>query len=128
MSMPDPVGVSGPGAMSQRVDKQPMRAVTGLPYGDAGKLMQQQAGAPMSQTPPIPPPSITGLHEPSTQPGQPVTAGATFGAGPGPEALSTAAVGAPAGGMISSAIAKAAASDPSGELAQLLVVAQQKGL
>lgn len=120
-------GVSGPGPMSQRVDKQPMSAPTGLPYGEAGKLMDAQRGAPMAATPPVPTPNITGLHEPTAVPGQPVTSGATFGPGPGPEVLSTA-VGQPAGGAISQAIARAAASDTSGVLQQLLLAAQQRGL
>ena len=123
MSMP----VSGPGALSQRTDQQPMRDVTGLPYGDAGKLMEQQAGAPMAQTN-IPPVPVTGLGAPSERPSQPITAGADAGAGPGSEVLNSASTGQPAGGPISSLLARAAASDPSGELAQLLVVAQQKGL
>lgn len=125
MTMPDPVGVSGPGAMSQRVDKQPMRAPTGMPYGEAGALMDAQRAAPLPTTPT---PNITGLDAPTAAPGQPVTAGAAFGPGPGPEALSTAAVGQPAGGAISQAIARAAAADTSGVLQQLLIAAQSRGL
>jgi hypothetical protein len=128
MTMPDPVGVSGPGAMSQRIDKQPMRDVTGLPYGDAGALRSQQQGAPMAAQPQVPTPSITPLHAPTARPDQPVTAGAAAGEGPGPDVLNQRAPGQPAGGVIAQAIARAAASDPTGELAQLLVVAQQKGL
>lgn len=125
--MPDPIGASGPGPMSQRIDKQPMRAPTGLPYGEAGKLMDAQRGAPMAATPAPPSIPITGLHEPSANPDQPVTAGAPLGAGPGPEALSTTA-GAPAGGAVSQALARVAATDNSGIFAQLLAVAQSKGL
>lgn len=121
MTMP----VSGPGALSQRTD-QPIRQVTGLPYGQAGALVAQQQGAPMSATPA--PPSVTPLHAPTQRPGQPVTAGAAAGAGPGPEALTPSAVGMPAGGAISQALARVAASDNSGLFAQLLSVAQSKGL
>lgn len=124
MSMP----VSGPGALSQRTDQQPLRDVTGLPYGDAGALRAQQAGAPMAQDPGIPQLPVTGLGAPSERPDQPITAGADAGAGPGSEVLDTASTGQPAGGAISSLLARAAASDPSGELARLLAVAQQKGL
>jgi hypothetical protein len=71
---------------------------------------------------------ITGLHAPSARPDQPVTAGSPLGRAPGPEALSTSAVGAPAaGGAISQALARVAASDNSGVFAQLLAVAQSEG-
>lgn len=121
----DPIGVSGPGALSQRVDKQPMRAVTGLPYGDAGQLMAQQAAAPMAATPSIPLPPQ--LHAPSARPNEPVTHGAD--AGPGADSSILTQPGPPAtGGAISQAIAKAAASDTSGTLQKLLLAAQQRGL
>ena len=122
MSMP----VSGPGALSRRTDTQAISTPTGLPYGEAGALAEAQRQAPLPATPaPLP---ITDLDAPTARPNEPVTAGAPFGPGPGPEALSTAAVGRPAGGPIAQAIARAAASDPSGELAQLLLIAQQKGV
>lgn len=122
MSMP----VAGPGALSKRTD---LPAPGGLPYGEGQALAAQQAAAPMAQQASIPTPSVTGLDAPTTRPNQPITFGAAAGEGPGPEVLSTASdVGAPAGGRISQALARAAASDPSGELAQLLAVAQSKGL
>jgi hypothetical protein len=116
-------GPSAPGPSAQRTG-QPIRDVTGLPYGDGKALREQQAAAPMAETPAIP---ITDLGAPTARPDQPITAGAPMGPGPGPEVLSTA-TGRPAGGVISSAIAKAAASDPSGELAKLYQVALSKGL
>lgn len=127
MTMPDPVGVSGPGALSQRVDKQPLRAVTGLPYGDAGALMAQQQGAPMAQQPAAPAPQIP-FGAPTQRPGEPVTHGAD--AGPGSDSSILAQMPGPpaAGGPVSQAIAKAAATDSSGLLQQLLVSAQQRGL
>jgi hypothetical protein len=125
MTMPDPVGVSGPGAMSQRVDKQPMRDVTGLPYGEAGALREAQQQAPLPESAAMPPPAL--LSEPSERPGEPVTSGAALGPGRGLEAL-TAAPGQPAGGPITQALARAAASDSSGLLAQLRMIAEQKGL
>jgi hypothetical protein len=128
MTMPDPVGVSGPGALSQRVDRQPLRAPTGLPYGEAGALMAAQRSAPLPEAPRPSPVNITGLDAESARPGQPVTAGAPAGPGPGPEVLSTATGRPAAGGPISQAIARAAASDPTGQLAELLVIAQQKGM
>jgi hypothetical protein len=120
--------VSGPGALSRRSD-QPIRQVTGLPYGDAGALAAQQAAAPMAATPATPTVPVTPLHAPTERPGQPVTAGAAAGAGPGPEVLTPTAVGMPAaGGAISQALARVAASDNSGLFAQLYSVAQSKGL
>lgn len=131
MTMPDPIGVSGPGALSQRTDKQPMSAPTGMPYGDRGQLLDMQRAAPMAASgPPTPPP--TEIHAPSQRPTEPVTAGAASGPGPGPEALTpgqAANFGAPfSAGPISQAIARAASIDTSGTLAALLSVAQQKGL
>lgn len=124
MSMP----VSGPGALSQRTDRQPMRDVTGLPYGEGQAMRDMQRGAPMSATPPTPTPPLSALTDPTARPAQPITAGAAAGPGPGPEVLSTGTPAQGGGGRISQALARAAASDPSGELAQLLVVAQQKGV
>jgi len=116
--------VSGPGALSQRTDKQPMRAVTGLPYGDGQALLQQQAAAPMAATPSVSP---VPFNLPSQRPGEPVTHGAD--AGPGADSsILTRPVGQPSGGAISQAIARAAAVDTSGTLQQLLIAAQQRGL
>lgn len=119
-------GPAAPGPSAQRTG-QPIRDVTGLPYGDGKALREQQAAAPMAELPRPNPVQVTGLGDPTTRPDQPITAGASMGAGPGPEVLSTA-TGRPAGGVISSAIAKAAASDPTGELAKLYQVALSKGL
>lgn len=101
-----PAPVSGPGALSQRTDgnaasKQPVRPVTGLPYGAGQDLQRTQAAAPMSASPggnaPAAgalggggagaPPQRTPFGAPSTQPGVPVTDGAAGGPGAGPEAL-----------------------------------------
>lgn len=141
MTMPMPVGVSGPGALSQRTDRQPMSVPTGMPYGQAGAMAQQEQAVPMAATPNIPaaaanavaaagapgpqPPPM--LSEPSQRPGEPVTHGADAGPGAGSSIL-TATPGAPAGGAISQAIAQAAAVDTSGILQQLLLQAQMRGL
>jgi hypothetical protein len=128
MTMPDPVGVSGPGALSQRTDIQPVRTPTGLPYGEAGALTASQQQAPLPESGPAtsaPPPK---LSEPTGNPGQPVTAGAALGPGPGPEALAPQGVGMPTGGAVSQALARVAAVDNSGVFARLLTKAQQKGL
>ena len=100
-----PAAVSGPGAMSARTDSQPQQAMQRLSnaqYGEQQAFQQIQAGAPMAAaqgvghgpsngefakamqggTPPVVP-----FSAPTNRPGEPVTAGAARGAGPGPEAL-----------------------------------------
>lgn len=127
MTMPDPTGVSGPGPLSQRTDIQPLRAPTGMPYGEQGPLLDAQRAVPLPESNP-PMPNITGLGDPTARASEPVTAGAAAGPGPGPEVLSTATGDPRASGPISRALAKAAASDPSGELAALLSIAEQRGV
>lgn len=124
MSMP----VSGPGPFSERTDKQPIRPVTGLPYGEGGALVAQQQAAPMSQTNDTPAPEAIPFSAPTSRPNQPVTAGAALGAGPGPEVLSQRPVGAPAASKLVQALQRASASDTSGTLASLLTVALSRGL
>ncbi len=88
-----PAAVSGPGKYSQRTDGQPIREMTGGPYGEASEMRDLQASAPMSDTQGLPPPpefaseGVVGLGEPTQFPDQPVTAGAPVGEGPGPEIL-----------------------------------------
>lgn len=101
-----PAPVSGPGRMSKRTDGQPIRDPGGLPYGDNQELRSQQAAAPMSGASPeamaaqqggiggIPLANLApSLFDPTDRPDEPLTAGASFGPGPGPEALSTPSAG-----------------------------------
>jgi hypothetical protein len=120
--------VSGPGPYSQRTDKQPIRDPGGLPYGENQQLRQIQQSAPMAQTNATPPPAAVGFDAPTNRPGQPVTAGADAGAGPGSEALSARAPGLPAGSTLVQALSRAAGSDTTGTLASLLVEAMKRGL
>lgn len=117
--------VSGPGAYSQRTDRQPIRNPGGLPYGQNQALQQIQQAAPMQAAQPLPP--VTPIHAPSERPGEPITAGVDRGPGPGSEAL-TARPGRPAGSPLIQAIAEAAAGDPSGTLASLYVEALKRGM
>jgi len=120
MSMP----VSGPGALSRRSDTQAISTPTGLPYGEAGALRSAQQAVPLPQTPT---PNIIDLGAPTQRPGEPVTHGADAGPGAGSAILRQP--GPPAtGGALSQLIARAAAADTSGELQQLLIAAQQRGL
>lgn len=120
--------VSGPGAYSQRTDRQPVREPGGLPYGDNTALREQQQAAPMAQAPSTPPLSPIPFSAPTNRPGQPVTAGADKGAGPGSEVLAARPYGAPAGSTLIQALSNAAASDTSGMLSGLLVEAMKRGL
>lgn len=96
----NPAPASGPGALSKRTDTgQPLRSVTGMPYGEAGAFMEQQTAAPLAQSAPTPtspgvgpaapeprtPP--TPLFADTEDPDEPITAGAAAGPGPGLEAL-----------------------------------------
>lgn len=67
--------VSGPGAMSQRTDG-PLR---GPVAGGAAP-----GGAPAQAPPGIDPSGLTPFDAPSERPDEPISAGAPFGAGPGP--------------------------------------------
>lgn len=80
---------------------QPVRTAPGQPYGQAGQqaAAQQQIPLPQTSSPvpapnaPIVPPAPGMLTGPSLRPGEPVTAGLTVGAGPGPEAVTGGAPG-----------------------------------
>jgi hypothetical protein len=70
-----------------------IQAATGQTYGEAGKQMAAQRAVPMGGAPtdvaqtatPRPVPGTLGaLTRPTERPTEPVTAGAPFGAGPGP--------------------------------------------
>lgn len=86
---PAPVGL--PGALSRRTDggpadRQPVRSVSGLPYGEGQQFEQIQAGAPMERDP-SPKPQAVGLFAPTQRPGEPVTSGIDSGPGVGSAAV-----------------------------------------
>lgn len=102
----NPAPVSGPGALSQRTDGGPqaIQQLANAKYGEQSAFRQIQQGAPMASGPQPhagPPPSafaqasgsggapVVPLNAPTQRPGEPVTAGAARGAGPGTEALNT---------------------------------------
>lgn len=94
-----PAPVSGPGALSKRTDggpSQPVRVPSGGKYGERQELEQMQQAAPVSASPGgdvgAPEPAdltadLVGFDAPTQMPGEPVTAGAELGDGPGLEAL-----------------------------------------
>jgi len=95
----NPMNVNGRGGNGQS-GTQAARYVSGLPYGEGQALMATQEAAPLAAAPSIEQSSmpsglasaaasqpVIGLNEPSARPNEPVTAGASMGAGPGMEAL-----------------------------------------
>lgn len=104
----NPAPVSGPGPLARRTDGgpgQPIRPITGLPYGDNQDLNTTQAAAPMAAapgtptgngapaTPDVPLADMSpNLFDPTNYPQRPVTTGMPFGSGAGPEALSQGGV------------------------------------
>jgi hypothetical protein len=94
------------------------------PTGRPGRSLRRSSRQPLPATPT---PNVIDIHAPTQRPGEPVTHGAD--AGPGADSTILAQPGLPAtGGALSQAIARAAASDTSGVLQQLLIAAQQRGL
>lgn len=92
---------SGPGALSQRTDKQPAQALPNAQYGENKDYQEIQSGAPMAADSGgiagnfsamfgNPAQNVVGFDQPSQQPDTPVTDGAASGPGAGPEALPTA--------------------------------------
>jgi hypothetical protein len=137
----NPAPASGPGKLARRTDGGPAQKImtpTGLPYGSAGQLADQEHAAPMAQSPSVPTapvggppagPDLIGMSDPSLRPNEPVTAGSPLGAGPGPEALRQ-----PFGtvsesyGPLSSLLAGIVGGDATGALASLLMEAQRRGV
>lgn len=94
-----PAPVSGPGASSQRTDGQPVAALPDAAYGEQKTFREIQSGAPMadaasagsngqaSMASPADLSGVVGFGAPTSRPGEPVTAGAAAGPGPGTESL-----------------------------------------
>lgn len=131
----NPAAVSGPGAASQRTDGKPSednmtqaaRYISGMPYGEGGQLNQLAQAAPLAAdnaAPAAPEISVTPLHAPTERPEEPVTAGAPFGAGPGPEALPQVQ---PQDDAVAAALRAAFIRYPSPALANLLDQLDQQG-
>lgn len=90
-----PAPVSGPGAHSRRTDgRQPIVDIPDAAYGEDATFRGLQEAAPLAQAgqggaqgPGIDTSGVTPLGAPTAQPTTPVTDGAQYGAGAGPEAL-----------------------------------------
>lgn len=123
----NPAPVSGPGQLSQRTDGGPGQPVRSLPdagYGESKAFVDQQQGAPLAQAPGLP--TVVPLDAPTGRPGEPVTAGAPLGPGPGSEVLGPAKP--PSTGQLSQMLFGLAAADMTGALAALANEALQRGL
>ena len=97
MSMMNPLaGPAGPGKFSTRTDNLQMGSTA---YGEGVETQAIKSGAPLSKTPDTRPARagdvreaagqapVTELYAPSERPGEPITAGADIGDGPGSNAL-----------------------------------------
>lgn len=91
----NPAVVSGPGALSRRTDGHVSKMqLPDANYGENADFQEIQSGASMNapasptvSVAPNPGPQVVGLGEPSQMPDEPVTAGAEYGSGPGPDVL-----------------------------------------
>jgi len=145
----NPAPVSGPGAHSRRTDGGPAQVISAAPdqgYGEMSDQMNQQRTAPMGGQTPLPTPPQAApaagpgnaqpasnyaggaFNAPSARPGEPVTAGAPIGPGPGPEALSSNVVMPNRGtGAMTDLLQRLSATDTTGILGQLMQAAQARG-
>jgi hypothetical protein len=144
-----PAPASGPGRLSQRTDGGPaqkMREMTDQPYGDATAYAQQQQGAPMAATPPVP--TVPGSQiaaaaqqaapqgagatpafgRPTEQPQTPITDGAAIGPGQGPLPLPMSGLNARPDGYVTQTLKALSARDATGVLAALLDSASIRGV
>lgn len=137
----NPAPASGPGRLSKRTDGGPGQKVmlqSGGDYGAREESLQQQRGAAMSQQDPVTPAAVHaaagGAGGPTygggdfggatQRPGEPVTHGADIGPGGGPEALGYG--GQMPDGYITNLLQQFSASDVTGTLAPLYLIAQQR--
>lgn len=132
-----PAPVSGPGQLSRRTDGGPQQTtqpMTGMGYGENVEFNELQSAAPLAATPTVsntrarsPRPTDQGvaavpLFSPTGFPEEPITAGASFGAGPGAEPMPSINMGS-----LTSIFSRIAANDSSGEAMQMLALAQRLG-
>ena len=138
----NPAPVSGPGRMSARTDggpgaKQNVAAMTGGQYGDSQDLAQLQGSAPMAASGMVKPgtsqPLLGSTPSPSeapfdlnagtTAPDEPISAGAPYGPGPGPEVLRQGA----RPGQSAAVLASMLPYDTDGSIRAMFEVAKQNG-
>lgn len=110
-----------------------------MDYGAHAALLAQERTAPMSQVaspPQIDIPSMAqsspgyqgpALDDPTQRPDEPVTQGVDIGAGDGPEALGLQPGAQKPDGYMTQTLSSLSASDMTGQLAKLFLMAQQTG-
>ena len=116
------VPASLPGALSSRTDRQPIRDIPDAAYGEQSEFRAIQGGAPMAQMD-APPPMPGSLFAPTARPQEPVTAGAEYGDGPGPEAITPM----PARPSLTQTLQRVAQADPTGDAQFLAQIAARLG-
>lgn len=106
------------------------KAAKGQTYGEAGRQLAAQKAVPMAASPvetvaPTPPPrpgEMGPLDRMTANPNEPLTAGMSFGAGPGPEVLAAPAASADFGKEdLIQRVRLAVAKYPNPNLIQLLI-------
>jgi len=141
----NPAPASGPGRLSKRTDGGPSQKVmlqSGGDYGDREASLQQQRGAAMAQDPSVQSMPVQGQQQvpagppyaggdfggPTQRPGEPITHGVDIGPGGGPEVLGMSAPGAKPTGYLTNLLQQLSTTDTTGTLAQLYVMAKQRGV
>ena len=124
-------GASGPGKFSKRTDM----SMGSIAYGEGVETAAIKSGAPLAKTPDVRglPASqvreaaaqtpVTPLFAPTQRPDEPITAGISLGAGPGPEALGINQVAQ----KTSDALVKMIPFDTTGEITILYQQALARG-
>lgn len=91
-----PAPASGPGKLSRRTDRQPVRALPDAAYGEQATYRADQQAAPMAKAQPAPQGAqqpqadlsrVVPMGAPTQNPNEPITAGADSGPGTGAEAI-----------------------------------------
>lgn len=133
----NPAPVSGPGKLSRRTDGGPSQKLMPLSdqaYGAREDSLQQQRSAPMSQQDSIQPTPVPGGgggpapipgDAPSQRPNEPITTGVDIGPGAGSEVLGMQPQPT---GYLTNMLQQMSASDTTGTLAKLYLIAQQRGV
>jgi len=131
----NPAPVSAPGRLSRRTDGGPQQTparITGMAYGENADFLDIQQSAPVAATPSVSnarsrnmsptgqPVAATPLFAPTQRPEEPVTAGAPFGPGTGPDPRAPQQ-------SLAEQFRRMALNDPTGDAQELFELAQRLG-
>lgn len=135
-----PAPVSGPGRLAKRTDGGPAQTtvpMTGMAYGENADFNDVQSSAPLAAAPTVSNTrarknspagqraAATPLFAETARPEEPVTAGAPFGPGPGPQQTADAQLNRDS---LSSIYSRMVGNDPTGEAQYFLSLALRMGL